>query len=423
MQAALPPRATALEISLTWLRKTADSNFAQAAILSSLVIAAIVAAWWALSPVSEVTTSAEVKHPPSTTLTLTPAQWGTLKIESVRKKVFDSLLTADGTIVANENASVAVYSQFSGRVVNVYAQAGQAVRKGTPLAAILAVEAAQTKSDTAAATAAEATLLKQLELAKVTERRQHELFTAEAGTEKDWLQSKADLAAAENAHRAAVAALAATREKAAVLGEAVQGRSGTAGQTMITAPIDGVIVQRQVAAGQFVNSLASGGSAPLFTVTDGRTVWVVANVSETQAAQLTLGQPAEIIPLALPGRSVKAAVSWIAASVDPSSRRVAVRAEVANPDGALKPQMSVTVRLLQRQPVEALSVPRSAIIFDGSKAHCFVVTSERTLAPRALQLGRVDSEVAEVKAGLQAGDQVVTRGTLFIDRASEDSAS
>ena len=62
-------------------------------------------------------------------------------------------------------------------------------------------------------------------------------------------------------------------------------------------------------------------------------------------------------------------------------------------------------------------------MLDGAKAHCFVVTAERTLAPRELQLGRVESNVVEVKSGLRPGEQVLTRGTLFIDRASEDTGS
>lgn len=354
---------------------------------------------------------------------MTPVQWATLKIESVQVRNFDSLIATDGLVSPNDNKSVAVYSQFSGRVVNVYAQPGQLVRKGAPLASLIAVEAAQTRSDIAAASAAEATLLQQLALARLTERRQHDLFLAEAGAEKDWVQSKADLAAAENSHRASVAALAASREKAQVLGESGAPRAGAEGQTTITAPISGLIVQRQVAAGQFVNSLASGGSTPLFTVTDTRTVWVVANVSETQASQLALDQPVRIYPLAFPDRAWEGRIEWIASSVDPNSHRVAVRTEIANPDGALKPQMTVTVRLLDKRPTEAIAIPRSAIVFDGAKAHCFVVTGERTLAPRELQLGRVESDLAEVKSGLKPGEKVVTRGTLFIDRASEDHAS
>ena len=178
----------------------------------------------------------------------TADQWGSLTIEPVRTAPFDTLVTADGTVVVNDNTTANVFSQFSGRVTSINGQPGQSMRKGTVLLTLLATETAQLKGDLAAASAAEATTRRQLDLAKVTEKRQHELLLAEAAAEKDWLQSQADLAIAENAERAAQAAVASAREKAAVLTSHTPGSSGQ-GNAEIVAPIDGVIVQRQVAPG------------------------------------------------------------------------------------------------------------------------------------------------------------------------------
>ena len=391
-------------------------------LIASLVLFASLFAWWLLRESSPRSPEpVEMTRQAPGTLRLAQAQWGSLKIEPIRKKSFDLVATSDGVIAVNDNLTVPVFSQFSGRVTEVYAQAGQAVRKGALLASVKAVEAAQTKSDLATAVAGEATARKQMEAVRVIENRQHELFLAEAGAEKDWLQSKVDLAAAENARAAAQMALVAAREKAAILGD--RGVDGThIGNGEIIAPIDGLIAQRQVARGQFVNSLALGGNAPVFTITDPRTVWVLANVRETDSAQLKLGQPIEISALALPERILRGRVSWISASVDPSSHRIAVRAEIANPDAVLKPQMTVTVRLLDDHPVETLAIPRSALVYDGPDVHCYVVTAERTLTLRSLKLGRIDGELAEVKSGLSAGDLVVSRGALFIDRAADDNA-
>lgn len=408
---------------MQWPWKFVRSPSGSMVSIVALVLVAMASAGWAFRDQAAPAPLSIQAPKAAGSLTLTATQWASLTVEPVRRKIFDSVLTSDGTVVVNDNKSVAVYSQFSGRVVTVFVEAGQMVRKGAPLAAILAVEAAQAKSDTAAAAAAEATSLKLLDLAQITERRQQQLFLAEAGAEKDWLQSKADLTAAENTHRAALVALAAAREKNTILGQPASRGPGGAGQTVISAPIDGLVVQRQIVAGQYVNSLAAGGSAPLFTITDRRTVWVVANVSEGQAAHVSLGQPMDIAALAVPGRTWRGRVSWVAPSVDTSLHRIAVRAEIANEGGALKPQMNVTVRLLESQPGEALAIPRSAIVYEGSQAHCFVVTGERTLAPKTLQLGRIDSDVAEVRSGLRTGDQIVTRGALFIDRAAEDGAS
>jgi len=390
--------------------------------VAAVLFALLVRAFWTRTQPAVEAPAGALGPQAGTGFKLTPAQWATLKIEPIGVMHFDTVLIADGVVATNDNTTVAVYSPFSGRVTAVSAQLGQIMRKGAPLATLLATEAAQSASDLVAAVSAEATARRQLEVARSTEYRQHEMLLAEAGARKDWLQSQYDLVAAQGADEAARAALAAARAKAVILGGDAPQRDGTAGRGLITAPIDGIVVQRQVAPGQFVNSLANGGGAALFTIADLRTVWVIASVSEADAAALKLGQTMEVSALALPGRAMQAKVAWIAAIVDPATHRVAVRAEMPNPDMALKPQMTVTVRLFGDQPAEATAIASSAIVFEGQEAHCYVVVADRTLAVRKLQLDRVLGGMAEVKSGLAAGDRVVTRGALFIDRVAEDDS-
>ena len=389
------------------------------------VLLLLALAWFGISrPVRRDDPQAAVADPaPSAGFQPTTAQWDALKIEPIGKLRFDSVLVADGVVATNDNATAAVFSPFSGRVTTILAQLGQTVRRGDPLARLLATEAVQSDSDLAAAGAAQSTANKQLELAQLTEQRQHGLLLAEAGTQKDWLQSQTDLVAAENSQRAARAVLAAARARAVILGDFEPLPDGTKGYGMITAPIAGVVVQRQVSPGQVVNSLSAGGSAALFTIADLRTVWVLASVNETDAAALKVGQPVEVSALALPARALHAQIAWISAVVDPATHRVGVRAELPNPDLALKPQMSVTVRLFEGHPSEVIAIPRSAIVYEGSDAHCYVATRDRTLVARKLQIGRIQGNQAEVVSGLSAGDRVVTRGALFIDRAMDDSTS
>jgi len=395
------------------------------ALVCTAVLLLAFLAWWIAGrgarKVAPQATATEA--PPATGFRLTTAQWASLKIEPVSNVRFDSVVVADGVIATNDTATASVYSPFSGRVTAIHAQLGQMVRKGAALVTVLATETSQSNSDVAAATGAESSALKQFELAQLTEHRQHELLLAEAGTQKDWLQSQTDLAVAENGLRAARASLVATRERAAILGGGPSKQTLTAGQGLITAPIDGVIVQRQVAPGQFVSSLSTGGSTALFTVADLRTVWVLASVTESDATGLKLGQPVEVSALALPGRVFRARVSWVASMVDPATHRVIVRAELPNLDGQLKPQMSITARVLEGHPADVIAVARSALIYDGQLAHCYVVTGERTLAVRAVQVGRAQGGMSEVTSGLSVGDRIVTRGTLFMDRVAEDSAS
>jgi cobalt-zinc-cadmium efflux system membrane fusion protein len=186
---------------------------------------------------------------------------------------------------------------------------------------------------------------------------------------------------------------------------------------MVTAPIGGTVIQRQVGLGQYVTSAASGGSAPAFTIADLATVWLVANVRESDAPSLRIGQPAEVTVLALPGRKFAARISWIGASIDPGTHRLLVRAEVQNREGLLKPMMFASFSIATSEPAAAPAVPQSAIVYEGEKARVFVVDGEN-VAARKVRIGRRSDDMIEIVDGLKAGEKVVTAGTLFVDRAA-----
>ncbi len=386
--------------------------------------AAALVAGWVHGPGASAAASVAQDGPagPAAPGTFKPsaAQWKTLQVKPAQSMVFDAVVTTDGTVALNDNATVNVYSQFSGRVTAVHVQAGQAVRKGAPLMSLAATESAQVRSDLAAATAAAATARQQLALARATERRQQELFKAEAGAEKDWQQARSDRVAAEGALQTTEAAARAAQARAAVLGGPGGDRAGVTDGALVTAPTDGIVVLRQVAPGQFVNSLAAGGSTPLFTISDLRHPWLLGNVAEADAAKVHVDQPVDIGGPALGHRTLRGRVSWIASTLDPASHRVSFRAELPQAEEALKPQMSLTLRVLEAHPKASLAVPRSSLVVEGAQAHCYVAQADHTLIARKVQLGRIQGPWAEVTGGLSPGEAVVTRGALFIDSAAQD---
>jgi len=124
----------------------------------------------------------------------------------------------------------------------------------------------------------------------------------------------------------------------------------------------------------------------------------------------------EVSVPAWPDRVFKAKLTWISASVDPNTRRIPVRAEVENRDGALKPQMFATFHITTGETVTAPGVPNSAIVYEGSDAHVFVAAADGSLAIRPIHVGRANGNMIEVKDGLKVGEKIVTSGALFIDR-------
>jgi cobalt-zinc-cadmium efflux system membrane fusion protein len=294
--------------------------------------------------------------------------------------------------------------------------------------AVEASEIVQGQNDLITAVAALNTARSQLTLAQNNEKRQHELYLAKSAALKDWLQAQADLSSAQNTARSAETTLAAARNRLRILGKtdteitALEGAPNAQPmnpEVLVRAPIAGVVVQRQVGLGQYITSASGGATNPVYSIGNPATVWLIANVRETDAASVRIGQPVEVRVLAYPGRVFKAHLTWIAPSIDAATHRLPVRAEVENKDGALKPAMFASFSIFTGADVSAPAVPQSAVIYEGEQARVWVASNDGLLSSRTIKTGRASNGMVEVTSGLSAGEKVVASGTLFIDRATQ----
>src|ERR1700733_2847467 len=352
------------------------------------------------APAAESTASNEVH--------LSSAQLGTLEINTVTTRAFRTEEVTDGQIALNGDTTTQVFSPYSGRVVRVLASPGEYVKPGAPLLRIEASEYVQAQSDLLNAAAT-------LKLARINEERKHAAYDSKGGSLQDWQQAQVDLAAAENASTSAA-------NRLRILGKsdheiaAIESAKKTDAATFVVAPIGGVVTDRQVGPGQYIQS---GASNPVFSIGDLSTVWLVADVPETDAPVLERGRTVEVRVLALPGQIFKAKLTAIGAQVDPVTRRVPVRATLANTDGKLKPQMFASFSIITSTgDSQAPSVPEEAIVREGDQARVWVVAQNNTLSLRSIHTGRSNDGMVEVLEGLKAGERGVTRGSLFIDRAA-----
>ncbi len=353
-----------------------------------------------------------------------------LKISPVQALSFRTEQITDGSIATNDDTTTQVFSPYSGHVTKLFAKLGDTVEKGAPLMAVEASEFVQGQNDLIAAVSTLNSATAQVKLTEATEKRQHEMLLAKAGAQKDWLQSQADLATAQGNLRSAEIALAAVRNRLHILGktdeeiaalEATPVLQRTSPEAVVRAPIAGTVILRQVGIGQNIQSAAAGSSNPVYAIANLSSVWLIGNVREADAPLMKLGAPVEVQVQAWPDRVFKARLSWISASVDPNTRRVPVRAEVENHDGALKPQMFASFRIATGDTVTSPGVPNSAVVYEGSDAHVFVALGDGTLALRAIHVGRINGNMVEVTEGLKAGEKIVTSGALFIDRLAQGS--
>ena len=356
----------------------------------------------------------------------TAAQWASLTIEPVRRLTFRATRETDGKIAINDDTTTPVFSPYSGRVTRLFVRAGDDVAAGAPLLGVAASEFVQGQNDLISALQALHTARAQLRLATLSEQRQRALYEADtAGALKDWEQAQTDLEAARSTARTAEIALAAVRDRLHILGKddaeiaEIEATPQMDPEAIVRAPIGGTILQREVGLGQYINSAANGAANPIFAIGNLSMVWLVANVREVDAPLMRRGAPVEVRVLAYPGRVFRAKITHVAPSVDPNTHRLLVRAEVENPDGALKPEMFASFRIITGEDSRTPAIPEAAVVYEGETARVWVAGPDRTLALRLIRVGRVSDGQVEVLAGLRPGEMVVTSGNLFIDRAAK----
>ena len=372
---------------------------------------------------TETATAAQLKTPAS--FKPTAAQLVSFAVKPIEERSFRPEGLTEGKIAINEDRNTPIFTPYSGRVTRIFAKAGDDVATDQVLFTIEATDMVAALNDHQAAMNA---LKKADALAKLNQiiaTRQQELFQAKAVALKDWQAAQNDLVAAQADLRTAKTALAATRNRLRILGKTdaeidTFENSGTiSSETPIKAPLAGTVVQRKVGPGQYLQS----SSDPPFVIGDLSTVWLIASVRESSATKVKLGQEVEVSVLAVPGRIFRARLTYVAASVDPATRRLQVRAEIENPDRILKPEMFASFGIVTGADVSSPAVPRDAIVYEGSTAHVWTLQPDGSVASRDVRLGLTNGDQVQVLEGLSVGDKVVTRGSLFLDRASNGDRS
>jgi cobalt-zinc-cadmium efflux system membrane fusion protein len=354
----------------------------------------------------------------------TAAEWASLTIQPVTEQAFRAEHVTEGKIAVDEDRSTPVFSPYAGRVTKLLARPGDSVTQGQPLFVIEAADNVQAQNDFITAMTGLNKAKSALDLAQLQDKRAKDLFEGKAVPLKDYQQTQANLIQAQNDLRSSQTALEAARNKLRILGlsdEAITTFQETGRidrETTIFAPIAGTVVQRKIGPGQYVNS---GASDPVFVIGDLSTVWLTAFVRETEASAVAVGQEMTFNVLAFPGRTLTARINYVAAAIDPASRRLLVRATVDNANGQLKPEMFATVTIYAPGDQPSVGVPKQALIYEGDQVRVWVAHPDKTIELRQIKTGLANGDLVEVHGNLKPGELIVTKGSLFIDRAASGS--
>jgi membrane fusion protein, heavy metal efflux system len=332
-----------------------------------------------------------------------------MKLEPVETRPFRTVKAATGRIAFNEDTTTPVFTPFTGRVISLHARPGDEVRRGALLFEIDTPDLVQVESDLIAAGAAAVKAKNQMELATRVAARQKDLYDAEAASQKDLEQAQADLRNAQSDLRGAEGTRAAVRDRLRIFGKGdediarVERTHRIDRVSQVSAPIGGTVTGRKVGPGQFVKP---DNPDPLFTIADLSTMWLLANVYETDIPSIRVGQALEVRVLAYPNEIFRARVSYIAAAADPATHRVAVRAEVTNRGQKLKPEMLASFAIVTGEETRVPTVPATALVRDGEAASVWVAAGPNRFARRVVEVGAEQGGAVQILSGVKAGERV-----------------
>jgi membrane fusion protein, heavy metal efflux system len=338
---------------------------------------------------------------------LTDSQFAAGKVATVvaeEREVADAV-TVGGRLTFDDLRVTHVFPPLSGRITQVLAAPGQHVRKGAPLAIILSPDLGSAFSDEQKAKA-------DLIAAEHEVNRQREMRAVNASSERD-------LQVAEDNYNRSKAEYARAVEKTRLLRQGAL--NGVTQEFMLRSPIEGDVIARNANPGLQVQGQYSAGSTvqELFTVGSIDDLWLLGDIYESDLPLVKQGAKVELRVAAYPGRVFGGRVDWISDTVDPVLRTVKVRCVLKNEDNLLRPEMYgvVTIAAPARR---AVTVPREALLRLGDETAVFV-EAPRTADGRVpfrrravLADEQVPGDVVPVLAGLQTGERVAARGSIFL---------
>ena len=387
------------------------------AVLTTLCLIVVVALL--LTKAFVFSTSSETKSrselPPSTagrsvaldkapSVDLSEKQAASLKVGPVDTRDFEVLKTAVGTIGFNENMLVQVFSQYPGKILKALYNVGDDVKKGDVLFTIDSPDLLQ----------AELTLLASagvLELQKRILARATGLLRAGGSAQKDIDQATSDQQTAEGNFKAAMNSVRIFGKSDAEIEQIFHDRKVDS-TLVVPSPIDGRVVTRNAAPG----FLTQPGTAPApFSVADISTMWMIANVIETDAPAYKVGQPVEVRVPAYPDKVFKGHVTTVGSIIDPNTHRQLVRSEIEDPEHLLRSGMYASFIIRVGGPLRSLAVPADGVVREGDGTMTVWVTKDsRHFIKRTVSIGPRQNGWVQILDGLQPGETVVTEGAVFL---------
>lgn len=323
-----------------------------------------------------------------------------IQTQAARMSTIPEYLDLPAHIEADPTRVVHVFAPAGGRIVEMKVRPWDRVEKGQTLAMLESSDLARAVADYHKAVADGQVKQKALV-------RAQDLLDHKAISEKDYEQAQGD---AQQSH----AEVEAAREQVQVFGMDPDHAST---ELLVRAPRAGIILDIGASPGEFSQALSA--PAPLATVADITSMWALGDIYEQDLSAAKLGEEAQVTLNAYPNQKWTGRVSVVSGAVDAATRTLHVRVVLPNVGARIKPGMFGAIRIL-RSSGQGILVPAPAVVREGNDAYVFVGKGTGRFERRAVKIGRTLDGSIEILSGVNAGETIVSEGTLLLRSASQD---
>jgi cobalt-zinc-cadmium efflux system membrane fusion protein len=321
-----------------------------------------------------------------------------------------TILSLNGRIVWDDNATTRLFTPFAGRVTKIPVETGQCVRSGDPLALIASPDYGQAQADARRAAT-------DLILSERTLERTRELLSHGAAAEKDLQAAEADMERARLEKQR-------TAERLALYGSSADSVDQA---YILKAPIPGIVVEKNINPGAELRSdqmLANTPqlASPLFVITDPTQLWIQIDVPEREQGRVRLGQTFATKSMSLGAQTFTGKVDFISDSLDPTTRTIKVRGSVANPQRLLKAEMFVKAEFVL-EPESGVEVSSRAVFLRGEKHYVMLEAKPGEYSRQEVTVGSERLGRLIITDGLKPGQRVVVDGALLLEQLLNQSSN
>ncbi|MGH9725400.1 MAG: efflux RND transporter periplasmic adaptor subunit, partial [Candidatus Acidiferrales bacterium] len=330
-------------------------------------------------------------------------QMAHVQVVTVTPSKISRVLRLTGAVAYNAFKTTPVITQVGGPVSRILVVPGEHVREGQPLLTI-------SSPDYSAMLAAYLKAQDTFRVADKNYARAQDLYQHSAIAERDLLQAESD-------RNQAQADLNASEQALKILGIPKPGdleKAPASAEIKQLSPLSGEVVERDVSPGQ----LLQAGTTQAFMISDMSTVWVLANIYQSDLAFVKSGDTVAVQTDSYPG-TFHGRISYISPALDPNTRTLQARIVVDNPGEKLKKDMYVTATVLAGTIPNAIAVPDASILRDDqNQPFVYAVSGSNEFGRRSVEIGQSQDGQTQVLKGLSPGDKIAGDGSLFLQFAN-----